>query len=197
MIVLAAGAFAQGTVWFDNGTPTSLSPGATSGGAFFVDSWTSGLKVLDDPVGLYHATLFGGATPNSLTPLASDVLMDDWGGGEYVDDSGNGYAVNGVRPGDTAFFMIQIWSGNYPSLAAAEASWNPFNWPYSESVVCAQSTVFSSSTGTQSSPTFLTGMPAVILRPIPEPGPFALVSLGGVVLGICRRRKQGNARFQP
>ena len=45
-------------------------------------------SVLVDSTGIYHGSLLGGATPNSLVPLVQDTFMDYVCPGEYVDDTG-------------------------------------------------------------------------------------------------------------
>ena len=178
---LAAGAFAQGTVFFDNGTPTSTSSTATSGGAFFIQTGAN-VALFNDASGTYYGTLMGGASAGSLTTLVSDTLLDYAASGELSDDTGNSYTVTGVAGGATGYFELFAWEGNYASYAAARAA----------GAHAADSGIFTSVTGGAGTPpglaANLTGMPAVILTG-PEPGTFALAGLGAAALLIFRRRK--------
>lgn len=185
---LAGSASAQGLVHFDNGYPSNLSPTATSGGAFFDGFTTPGAPVLlRDATSDFHASLWGGASPSTLTLLVADTLMGYYGSGRYLTDSGNVYPVLGVPAGTLGFFQLEIWKGDAPTLAAALAAGEPG----------ATSTVFENYAGDPASgnaAAYLAGMPAVIML-IPEPSVFALIGLGALAWGRSVRR-QGRTPHQ-
>lgn len=184
LAVLERSAFAQGAVYFDNGTPSNLNPSATSGGAFF-DGFTTPASpvVLTDGVIDYHGSLWGGSSSSTLRLLVSDALMDYSGAlGRYLDDSGFAYNVPGVPPATLGYFQIEIWRGDATTLAAAQAAGEPW----------AISAVFQNLAGNsviENGPVYLSGMPAVILT-IPEPGVFALSGLGSLAWALFVRQRR-------
>jgi len=188
-VVLALEVAAQGQIGFDNGTADlGGSPNATSRGLF----WRlTGTNLAPETATALHGTLLGSASAASSTLAAlpvvygpgtsADVLLDGIGGGVYLDDIGMAYYVPGAFAGDSGYFQVEVWEGNYPSLAAAMAA----------GAAWGVSPEFSTGLGSNDSATpSLTGMPAVILA-IPEPSPLALTGLASATLWVWwwRRRR--------
>jgi hypothetical protein len=178
----AGAVLAQGSVYFDSSANTSTSPSATSNGQWFLQNGgTTSLLATD-----VNAELFGGASASTLAPLATLLLSNSsaagditfFGNGSFSDQSGNPYTVAGAST--TGYFQIEAWTGNFSTLAAATAG----------GAFTATSAVFQSPVAIAPTPApGLSGMPAIVLTNIPEPGTFALAGLGAAALLIFRRRK--------
>jgi hypothetical protein len=185
---MAASVLAQGMVYFDNSNNTSPSPTATSNGLFFIQlAGTTSPVLLNQDV---NAVLLGGSSATTMSTLATLLLSNGtgtgditfYGNGVFSDPNLLGYAVPGVSSG-LATFQIEAWTGNFSSLAAAQAAGGYYT---------GTSAIFTSAVGgaagTGLAPKSLDGMAAVVLT-VPEPGTFALAGLGAAALLIFRRRK--------
>jgi hypothetical protein len=182
LVGLAAGAFAQGQINLSNGSNSGTGPTATTGGLFFLD--------LDGPGGTapglinadFNVNFYGGSDANSLTLLKS--LVNSGGGaalgaGTFLDLSGVPVSIPGALT--SGFFRIEAWQGAAGSTFPGAG-------------IRGESSVFSNPLGNPNAqppgiPTDFTGMPAIILQPVPEPSTFALAGLGAAALLIFRRRK--------
>jgi hypothetical protein len=95
---------------------------------------TYGENLSDPPVygtllGVSVASYAGGNLPltdtlQTSTGLSSADVLLDLGNidGEFVADPGKAYVVPGATDGTSGVFQIEIWTGNYTSLAAAQAA---------------------------------------------------------------------------
>jgi len=172
---VAASGLAQALIAIDNNENTSLDEAATSNGLFW-----NGNALLNQDANL---TLWAGSSPENLAPLKTFLLSNGsaigssvFGPGTWTDISGNTYHVPGVDGGSAAYFLVQIWLGDYSSFDAAMIAGS----------VCGQSTVFRQTLRNLNlPPPDLTAMPAVML--IPEPGVCGLACLGAAAL-LYRRK---------
>lgn len=172
-LALVAGstaAFAQGTFFFDNGTPASSSLSATTGGAFFIN----GVELSGSDSHAFYGTV----AANGVT-LVSNTLLDVGGNGELLADSTAVFTVAGSPGGSSAAITITAWedlNGSGVYSAADPKGSGTFSQVLGGVGIPA------------SLPNYLTSMPAINLV-VPEPGSFALAGLGGAALLIFRRRK--------
>jgi len=186
----ACGAFAQGTVAFDNLNNTSVNPAAATGGVIF--KTVSGNPVFDN-VSDYNLTLLGGSSAGTMSVVASifgaAASGDNFGSGLFY-ASGNSFAVSGVALGGTGTFQIEVWLGSATSYAAASAIAGTY---------VGISSVFTSATGglvvgnnPPTAPVEMDAMPSIVLNPVvvPEPTTLALAGLGGFGMLMALRRKQ-------
>jgi len=177
------GAFAQGTIAFDNQFNTNVFAGATSSGA-----------VIDKATGLpetgnFNLQLWGGASAGSLSLIATLLQSDGSAAsgtaigapGLWIDTTGNSYIVNGVPALGTGFFQVDAWIGSQADYGSALAAGN---------VPVGQSAVFQNATGggAVSAPD-LVGMPSFTVGIAPEPTTLALCGLGAASLLFFRRKK--------
>ena len=188
------GAYAQGTIEVANQNNTNPSSTATSNGLLFFQPnapfgpatlWQSNVSI----------TMLGGSVGEgvgSLTPivtiLGSANFGDGDGNGQFTDYSNNGiYTIPGVPAGGTAEIELEMWTGTATSFIGSFYEINPYSY---QDVV-----VFDNPTGGgTTTPTTLTGMPAVIFGPVPEPSTFALGGLGTAAVLLLRRRKSAEIR---
>jgi len=178
----SVGVFAQGTVAFDNQNNVSNTPTATASGYVF----KNGALATSD----FNALLMGGSSTSNLTVLATLLQSDGTilsgasvgAPGQWIDLTGASYTVNGVAAGGTAFLDVQIWEGNFSSMAAAKAA----------GMFGGDSGIFQNPTGGGAlPPADLTGMPSFALTAtvLPEPTTLAFAGLGAASLLLFRRKK--------
>jgi hypothetical protein len=195
---LAASVYGQGFILNNLGN-SSLDSTATSGGLVWTNNGTtSGL--FDGVNGNIGLQILVGATSSSLSPFATFAGFD--GSSAYTGDSAGKFnpfgfsAINGGSPeypsgintaaGAAVWIEIQAWyylgTGGPQTYAAAVSAGdlagtvlfqNPVSNPGGIPAVPDQS---------------LTGMPALILAAVPEPGTFAIAGLGAALLLALRRR---------
>jgi hypothetical protein len=208
---LSLSAFAQ-QFTVDNSQNANTSPTATANGQFFIDINGAGVgtAVQLDPSGTYGgasaaglnlAIYAGSSEANALSggPLFTYNDVNALTGialGQYFDAAlGAIYTAPGVAPGANATIVVQAWLGNSLSWAGATGDYRTGGADGLTDGAHGQGYfTFLNPTGNQNSipagtPTTLTGMPGVILAPVPEPSTFALAGLGLASLVIFRRRK--------
>jgi MYXO-CTERM domain-containing protein len=181
-LLVAVGAYAQGTVNFANGGAGVNAP---------VTNGTTGTMAAPAN-GTFYAMLYVGASGTA----SADLSTNGFGGGAALIGSPTaGYFFGGTRtistfaPGAAITAQVRVWS------SAAGATW--------ESIAGADSTIRSGA-GYATSPTFnvtlggngipnpnLVGMgPGFIVGPVvPEPSAIALGLLGLGAVALIRRRK--------
>jgi len=179
---MAAGAFAQGTIAFDNQFNVNLTAGATNSGGVFKQGALDGSD--------FNVALYGGSSAANMTLIATllqsagQVLSGNTIGapGLWLDNSGAEYPVAGVPALGTGFFQVQAWEGSFNDYASAVAG----------GAFAGQSSVFQNATGggAVSAPD-LTGLPSFTLTAsvVPEPTTLALCGLGAASLLLFRRKK--------
>ena len=171
--LLSVGAFAQGTINFQNvgpglNVPVNFSDGVTK---------ASG--------GTYTIALLAGASANSLSQIATTTFSAS--AGYFL---GGVQAIPTVAPGGTAFIEIEVWNTTAgATFAAAQTSGQGNAWAVSNGGT--PFTVVTGGAGSPpSSPAVLTGLTAPFnLNAVPEPSTFALAGLGAAAMLIFRRRK--------
>jgi len=178
---IATGAFAQGQILLANGNNSGTGPTATTGGLFWLDPDGASGSTAPALIGSdFNVSFYGGSDANNLSLLQSFVSSGGGaalGAGTFLDLSGNPVSIPGALT--SGFFRIDAWTG-----ATSFANAN----------IKTSSPVFSNPLGNPNAqppglPTDFTGMPAVVLVPVPEPSTFALAGLGAAALLIFRRRK--------
>jgi len=184
---LSVSASAQGYVALDNNASTNRSPSATSSGLFFhntINQWTAVLLSGD-----FNAAFYGGTDSANLSLIASfsgaaAAGSAFFGDGTWTDPQGRSYTVPGLEytpanSSGTAFFKVEAWVGSATSYAAAVAAGAPTGVSFTFSSPWAS---------LPNLPPDLTGMPAICLCYIPEPGAIALIGLGIAAPCIFQRR---------
>jgi len=190
--------FSQGIIYFDGSNNTSPSSTATSEGQVFLNGvldtgtdinaellWSSTVNGIFAPVAtlLLSTSTSPGNAVGSIQPAAGDITF--YTSGVLFDTTGNAYQFNtpnAIAAGTPVFFMVEGWTGNYSTFAAAQADPNSF-----VGATSAFSEVLTSATGTAND---IEGMPALNLVSVPEPTALALAGLGGFGMLMALRRKQ-------
>ena len=197
-IGFASGAFAQGTVTFDNAdSPSTGAPiFATSFGSIYFNNYVNiHNALLHQDINL---TLLGGPSASSLSNIVTLTLagpgtaIGDWSflsnPGQFLDPSGSVYGLPGVALNGTGFVQVEAWLGNDLSYAAALADYS----------ATGQTPVYATLTGGGSvggnppnNPISIgDAMPSFIVAPPdPEPSTLALFGLGATSLLFFRRKK--------
>jgi len=186
----AVGAFAQGTITFDNGNQNaSPTLGDLTHGSIYVGPATNAVLLNQD----INLTFLAGPTAGSLTTQITLLLKDGSAAGDntalgtagqFLDTTGGVYTP-GVAGGAVAFYNVEAWLGQDTSYAAALADGSPVG----------TSGIFSGATGgggTPPGPPNSVGdyMPSfTVVGIVPEPTTLALLGLGASSLLLFRRKK--------
>lgn len=174
-LTLCVGAFAQGTVNFNNNVPGAPAP------VFDVDG-TTRLEGTD-----YLAQLFAGPDPDSLSAWGAALSFRTGLGAGFFNPSsspeGASRSIGTVAPGSTANIEVRVWQtvgGTHTSYDSAFAG----------GALTGRSAVFTVVTGgagdPPSLPANLVGLTSFSL--VPEPSTYALLALGAAALFIRRRK---------
>jgi len=196
---LAVYANAQGTMTVDSGANfgDGATVASTTGGLVFING------VRDNATDI-NLTLLWGTTagtvnnvlnldplllnsPANTSWLASQPTgsgdMTSYGGGAMFDPNGNTYVVPTAAAGSQIFIMLEGWTGNATSYAAAlttlGANAGQLANPFSITLAANTSPIQPDTHG----------MGSLNLVSVPEPATIALGSLGGAALLAFRRRK--------
>ncbi len=204
----AAVGFAQGTIILDGSNNTSTSPAASSSGRVFIN------EVLDTSADI-NCELFyslggqyGAFEPvvtlllsSSASPTGSSLGqvisasgdITSFANGTLDDFSGEPYLIPGIGAGQTAYFFVEGWLGNYNSFTAALAG--QYSYPGSTGVF---SEVLSSAGAVTQAD--INNMPALNLEgldvpypppPVPEPSSLAMAkgvgTIGSMLIFGCRK----------
>jgi hypothetical protein len=138
-----------------------------------------------------NVTILGGPDTSSLMPivtLSGANALQMVAPGRYSDPSGGIYAITGVVPGQLATLQVLAWMGNAPTFAQANPAEEVF-YPFGgTSFVPPTLFTFRNPTG-GITPSSLDAMPAMLrILDVPEPGVFAMLVLGALLLGWRWRR---------
>jgi len=180
----SVGAFAQGTIAFDNQNNATSTISSPAGGEVY-NQTTSALET-----GNWNLQLFGGSTSSNMVLIAT-LLQSDGSAitgaaagapGQWIDSTGLSYVVPGVPISGVGFFDVKAWEGgNGSSYAGAVAG---------GATLTGDSGTFQNGTGGGPVPApDLIGMPSLTLSPVPEPATLALCGLGAASLLLLRRKK--------
>ena len=176
-LLMAAGAYAQGTVNFNNrvtgATPPLDAP---------VFQGAIGGARLDGAQ--YMAQLYAGPSAGALAPIGAAVPFRSGTGAGYWNPAPDATRIiPTVAPGADAFIKVVAWdtTGGFTTYEAFLAAGGK-----------GESSVFSVKTGgvgaPPSLPAALVGLTSFAVTPIPEPTVIALGVIGGLAL-LLRRRK--------
>jgi len=180
LLCTAAGlaAYAQGTVNFANvgvglNAPVFLSDGTTKAGAG------------------YTAALLAGATPSSLTQIATTALLSS-SPGYFLGGTQTIPTIAGNSPAD---ILIEVYANTYSSFSLAKAAGTAGvanAWGWSGGGTPFTVTLGNPNATPPGTPATLSGLTSFHLNPgtgVPEPSTFALAGLGAAALLFFRRRK--------
>jgi hypothetical protein len=173
-LALCVGAFAQGTVNFNN------SPGAVGGtGAPVFD--------VDDTTRLagtaYWAQLFAGPGENSLAPIGAALNFRTGTGAGFFNTTGvdTSRSIGTVAPGALATIQVRAWEA---------AGGTSYDAAFAGGFKTGKSSTFTVTTGGAGSPPSLpanlVGLTSFSL--VPEPSTYALLALGAAALFLRRRK---------
>lgn len=186
---LSASALAQGIV-IANSANSGPSSAATSGGLVWINS--GGISLFDGATYNVGIQVLAGATSSSLSPLATiypglgGTVFTGLGAGQFAQDPAVTYNT-GVTPGNLAWVQLQMWTWDTPGASGATTYAAATGLSDYRGTVLFQNPT---SGGTPPAPDqLLSGMPALILNPVPEPTTIALAGLGLASLLIFRRRQ--------
>jgi hypothetical protein len=188
LAISACGAFAQGTITFNNGTGNLINwaPGLPFSGPVAA---AQGVKV-----GLYYldAGTYKLVSPTPfLGTLSTGATNTGFNGRWNV----GAITVAGLVAGTSGTFQVRAWSGDHASYEAAVAAGALYGTGPGATV---QALTFQNASGGAVDPgTGTTTPPAALAFPsgqtvgllIPEPSTYALAALGLGALFLIRRRK--------
>jgi len=183
---LTVSAPAQGLIALDNNTANpNATPTSTSGGLFFIGSPAGPVKIHGD----FNAAFYGGTDSANLVLIASfhgaaAVGSSFFGDGTWSDPAAQTFVVPGLEnaaanSSGTAWFMVEAWTGPFSSYLAALAAGGfvgkspPFQNPWASLPNLTPD---------------LSGMPSICIFCVPEPGTFALTSLGAISFLLFLRK---------
>lgn len=173
-LALCVGAFAQGTVNFNN------SPGAVGGtGAPVFD--VDGTTRLEGTA--YWAQLFAGPDGSSLAAYGDPLNFRTGAGAGFFNTTGvdTSRAIGTVAPGAVATIEVRAWE------AAGGTSYDQALAGGFKTGASAQFTVATGGAGVPPSlPANLVGLTSFSL--VPEPSTYALLALGAAALFLRRRK---------
>ncbi len=183
---LTVSALAQGLIALDNDSANpNATPISTSSGLFFI-AVANPVKISGD----FNAAFYGGTDSANLTLIASfsgaaAAGSSFFGDGTWTDPAGKTYVVPGLEnapanSSGTAWFKVEAWTGPFSSFAAAlagNATAAGFSPPFQNPWASLPNLTPD-----------LSGMPSICMCIIPEPGTFALTSLGAISF-LFRLRK--------
>jgi len=170
------------------------APGATSNGLLYTNATqnaTSAQGIFDGFNFNVGIEVFGGPNAGSLSSMGTYVVgsPSQYTGADLGKfQSGVKINVPGVAAGGIAQIQLKIWydgaGGLFPNYATAYNNGGLVNWNWAE-------TTFSNPTGNDPlvPEQQLSGMPSMVLSPVPEPSTMALTGLGVGALWLLRRRK--------
>jgi hypothetical protein len=130
---LSLASFGQGLITLDGSNNTSTSPNATTSGRVFING------VLDTSVDINCELLYSSSQNAPFEPVVTLLLSSSAlptgpsvgqvitasgditgeANGTLLDFSGEPYIIPGIGAGQTAYFLVLGWLGNYSSYAAA------------------------------------------------------------------------------
>jgi hypothetical protein len=175
-LALCVGAFAQGTVIFNN-SPSTSGPAGVGAPVFDVDGTTrlAGVE--------YLAQLFAGPDGNSLTPWGAALTFRTGAGAGFFNTTGvdTARAIGSVAPGATATIQVKAWEA---------AGGTSYDEALAGGFKAGASGIFSVVTGGAGQPP---GLPANLVgltsfSLVPEPSTYALLALGAAALFLRRRK---------
>ncbi len=196
---VAVGVFAQGNVQFRN----LYTAGSINIDARVTNGETGNL--LDNSNTLWRGALLGGPTTGTAANVSLGIVGTltqlynpanttlSWVNFRAAPNNGSvtvasaGRVLNDVNWGQQGLVQMVAWQGNYDTWAAAFAAWQAGT----PGVLIGASNplTLTMPTGpTDPNLTYLVGLQAFTIVPVPEPTTFALAGLGAAALLIFRRR---------
>ena len=204
--------FAQGTITFDGSNNTGTAPDAATSGRVFLGDVGTQLDTFRDinaellysvtgaagtysPVVTLSTSAYGVAPTGPSLGQVIDATGDItyYGNGTLSDPSGQYYVIPGVAAGQTAYFMVEAWLGNYSSYDQALASqdidaYPGMTYPFSEVLSSANSLV---QANIENMPGLEMGYLDYRYPPpaMPEPSTFEMagVGIGSMLILGCRK----------
>jgi len=173
-LALCVGAFAQGTVNFNN-SPAAV--GGTGAPVFDVDGTTRLAGTA------YLAQLFAGVDANSLQPYGAALTFRTGAGAGFFNTTGvdTSRAITTVAPGAVATIEVRAWE------AAGGTTYDSAVAGGFKAGISSAITVTTGGAGSPPSlPANLVGLTSFSL--IPEPSTYALLALGAAALFLRRRK---------
>jgi hypothetical protein len=187
LVVTGVGSFAQGTIVYYNRVAGSV---VAPFYGFEVDQvYRSGNNQTYTGPALagtgYSVGLWAGTTADNLTFVPGSLDTFRTGGfAGAIDNSGGVIAIPGIGEGSTAVLQVRTWDNQGGTLT----TWDLFL--ASPRIGYGISPTFTSpALGGNAPPPNMVGLQSFSFYPIPEPGTYALIGLGTLILWMFRRRK--------